>query len=376
MPKALSSVVLFRDFVEDRRTSMDVYADNLQTALRTVVGPATEVRAFTPRPIFPSRPGTPPSPRAMRLWRYLAYPFQAFSQQGRINHIVDHGYGHLLYALDPKRTVVTVHDIIPYLAWRGVIPNRGVPHRPLLGEFSLRAIKRAARVIAVSESTKKDLVEYLGFPPDRIKVIHIGVAGRFRPFDRLSRQDARASFGLPRNAKLILITGWQHYKNHAACVDAFVELRRGSSDDVRLVRLGRKTAEWQRMVLERNIGDKVFEIEWLAEDRMADLYNAVDVLLFPSLHEGFGLPPLESMACGTPVVTSNAASLPEIVGDAGLMAAPDDIDAFVRGMKRMLYDKALRDDYIQRGLAQAKKFSWAKCAKDVHSMYLAIANGS
>ena len=376
MSNELSSVVLFRDFIEDRRTSMDVYADNLQTALRTVVGAATEVRAFTPRPICLSGPGTPPGQWPMRLSRYLAYPFQAFSQQGGINHIVDHGYGHLLYCLDPKRTVVTVHDIIPSLAWRGVIPNRGVPHRPLLGEFSLRAIKRAARVIADSESTKMDLVEYLDFPPGRINVIHIGVADRFRPFDELSRRDARVSFGLPQNTKVILITGWQHYKNHAACVDAFMELCRSASDDVRLVRLGRRTDEWQRMVLERNIGDKVVEIEWLEEDRMIALYNAVDLLLFPSLHEGFGLPPLESMACGTPVVTSNAASLPEIIGDAGLMAAPDDVDAFVRGMKDMLHDKALRNDYIQRGLAQAKRFTWAKCAMDVHSIYLEIAKGT
>ena len=215
-----------------------------------------------------------------------------------------------------------------------------------------------------------------GFPSERIKVIPNGVADRFRPFDELSRRDARVSFGLPQNAKVILITGWQHYKNHAACVDAFVELCRSASDDVRLVRLGRRTDEWQRMVLERNIGDKVIEIEWLEEDRMIALYNAVDLLLFPSLHEGFGLPPLESMACGTPVVTSNAASLPEIVGDAGFMAASDDVDAFVRGIKCMLYDKAARNDYIQRGLAQAKRFSWAKCAMDVHLIYLEIAKGT
>ena len=352
---------------------MDFYADCVRNALTASDAPF-RVQEFTPRVPGRPAPGGRPSSWSMRFARYVAYPMQARARRGDINHIVDHGYGHLLHVLNPRRTVVTVHDVIPVLAWRKVIANHGVAHRPLLAEYALAATKKAARVIAVSQNTKNDLVQHLGFSAERISVIHNGVSEEFRRLDPAARLRARAELGLPEKARVVLITGWQHYKNHHACAEAFASLVKETQDpDLRLVRLGRKTSEWHELTRRHDIADRVIEIEWLAEPRLVALYNAADVLFFPSIYEGFGWPPLQAMACGLPVVCSNTGSLKEIAGDAAITVDPADIPAMVAALKRLLGDEPARRDAIERGLRHAARFSWSRNARLVSDIYLDLA---
>jgi glycosyltransferase involved in cell wall biosynthesis len=348
---------------------MDVYADSLVRSLGELLGPEAELHEVTPTAGRWFGRAGPMGRWSSRMSRYVGYPIQARSHNGDVNHIIDHGYGHLLYALDAKRTVVTVHDLIPHLTWRGVIAGEGANHPPLLGDVSLRAIRRAGAVVADSERTKRDLVEYFKFRPEAIAVIHPGVATTFRPLGYEGRRTAREALGLPLEKTNILITGWQHYKNHSSAVAAFDHLRRASVADVHLVRLGRMTKEWRDLVKAFGLDAQVHEIEWLEADQMANLYNAVDLLLFPSRYEGFGWPPLEAMACGTAVVSSNAGALPEVIGKAGIMADPDDVDGLVSGMKTLIEDSNLKDMYIRRGVAQAGKFAWERTASSMRDIY-------
>ena len=326
-------VSIFRDFAEDRRTSMDVYADGLTGALRDFAGSRFEVCEQLPRPVrfIPGKTGT----LRMRISRFLYYPWFARRHRGDVNHIVDHGYGHLLQTLDPSRTVVTVHDLIPLLSWKGCLPgpNR-YPHRPLLFERALSYVRQAACVVADSENTRKDLIEHCECEAARIRVVYPGVAPWCRMYDPGERLAARLKLGLPdSDTRLVLITGagFQWYKNHPTCLKVLVRLVESCPWPVKMMRTGRGSQEWVQLLAETGMERHFLQIPRFDQHTaMADIYNSADCLLFPSWYEGFGWPPLEAMACGIPVITSNAASLPEIVGDAGLMCVPDDVDGLTK----------------------------------------------
>ncbi len=365
-------LVLFRDFVEDKRTSMDVYGDRLEEGLAHCGGTAFRVNRFQPTPLWQERAlNRPPGVWNMRLSRYLAYPIQARSRQGAVNHVLDHGYAHLLHALDPRRTVVTVHDLIPYLTWHGRIDSPGgQAHRPVLSEFSLRSAKRAAKVVAVSESTRDDLVDHLGFEREKIAVVYNAVPDSYHPFDCEQRRLARGQLQLPHSDKLVLITGWQHYKNHETCLEVFRGLR-NESRGLTLVRLGRNARAWEESCRQTGVQD-VLGIERLPAERMVMLYNAVDLLLFPSAYEGFGWPALEAMACGTPVVASDAGALREVVGDGGITADARDVASLVGAAREALFNDAFRDDLVARGLRQAGRFSTRRWIDAMSEIYREI----
>ena len=151
------SLTLFRDYEEDHRVSMDIYADGLKRALAIVTPKECIVNDYTP--IMPSwlKKLRIPFSLKIRYARYIIYPYLAKRNQGSINHIIDQSYGHLLNTLDPKRTIITAHDIIPILAWKGLIPKFSYPHFPLLYKMSIKALSKARAIIAVSQNTKNDL---------------------------------------------------------------------------------------------------------------------------------------------------------------------------------------------------------------------------
>lgn len=364
------SVRIFRDFKEDERTSMEVYADGLIGALRGTANGRFEPKEYVPSGgrLLNGKIGG--AGLRMRLSRYLLYPWQARSHKADINHVVDHGYAHLLQVLDPDKTVVTAHDLIPLLAWNGRIPGMTYPHRPRLGEYSLRFLRKARYVFAVSESTKKDLIEHCGCSPDRIRVIYYGLHTSFRVFGPRERTRVRRDLGLPdETVKLILITGRQSYKNHPVCLQVLRRIQAESQDRVAMVRVGRSTAEWEAALGATGTRQSVISIPFLPHNRMVDLYNSVDCLLFPSLYEGFGWPPLEAMACGAPVVTSNVASLPEVVGEAGLMREPGDVEGLAASVRAVLEDADLRKNLTERGLVRARSFTWERHATQVLQAY-------
>ena len=366
----MNEVTLFLDFVEDRRNSMEIYAAHLLKNLRELDQHEftfTEYRPVVGR-LARLLPDT--ANLRMRAARYIDYPAQARKRNGTVNHILDHGYAHLLKVLDPERTVITVHDIIPLLACRGKIKGVNKDRKRWLSEYSARFYKNARHIIAISENTKRDLVAHCDCNPESITVIYYGINPVFKPINNVERNELRKTLGLPQNnSKLVLITGQEFYKNQPTSLKVMESLYQIYGPTVQLVRLGRKSPEWSSAISNSPLKDQVINIDYLSSEDMLRLYNAVDCLLFPSWYEGFGLPPLEAMACGTPVVTSNAASLPEAVGGAGLMFAADDAAGMAGAIERLFNNHEFRNDQVRKGLEHVKKFAWHDHATRTMNIY-------
>jgi glycosyltransferase involved in cell wall biosynthesis len=274
--------------------------------------------------------------------------------------------------LEPARTVVTVHDMIPILGWRGIVPGLSYGRRPRLAEYSFNYLRRARALITVSEATKRDLVMFLDCEPGRITVAPNGLEPAFRSWTEAERENARAELSLPpRPARLILTSGHQQYKNHETSLRVLRSLL-DRRQDVHFVHLGRADAAWQKKVEQNGLDGKIISLSNLPLESVVALFNAVDVLLFPSWYEGFGWPPLQALACGTSVVASNAGSLPEVVGNCGLLRDPSDVDGLRQDIERLLDDQELRLRLASRGVAWAQQFTWQNHVSKAVELYRRI----
>lgn len=237
------------------------------------------------------------------------------------------------------------------------------------------SLRRADRVIAISESTRRDLVERFGGSREKVCVVYCGTDPSFSPKrDPQELEELRAQRHLPE--KMILFVGTiEPRKNVARLVRAFARAKRAAHLPHRLVLVGArgwKYHEVDAVVEQAGIADDVMFAGYVHQQELPAWYRAAELFVYPSLYEGFGLPPLEAMACGTPVVTSNAASLPEVVGNAALVVAPDDEVALADAIVRGLTDRAQREEMIARGFAQAAQFSWARAARETAEVYRAV----
>ena len=363
-------VMLFRDFEEDQRRSMEIYADNLAQGLREIGQNEITVHEYTPQ-ISKALWWLPNKyDLKIRYSRYISYPKQAVSHQKKINHIIEDGYTHLIRRIAPQRTIITVHDLMPLLRWKGIVNGLGYSHRPRLYEYSLSYLRKAACVIAMSENTKRDLIEHCGCDEDSVKVSYQGIAKNLKPAAPQERMQLRKSFGLPgKEIHVILITGHQLYKNHRICLQVIQRLQTKCRKKIQLVRLGRDCPEWKLYLKDADLQHDPIRVEGLTDERLQQLYNSVDCLLFPSAYEGFGRPPLEAMACGTPVVASTAGALPEVVADAGLVADSQDVEGLAEAVHNILENLDLREELVQRGITCAKTFTWKRHATDILGIY-------
>jgi len=233
-----------------------------------------------------------------------------------------------------------------------------------------RMMRRLNRVVSVSESTKRDLESFARVDPGRIRVIHNGAdLERFSPRDRNAAKSAvAAELGLPPDFLLYIARLEHPGKNHVRLLEAFASLKRDTGLPHKLVLVGSRwngTELIEAKVKELGLGREVIFPGFVPNETLPALYAAADAFVFPSLFEGFGIPVLEAMACGTPVCASNVSSIPEVVGEAGLLFEPRDPKAIADSMHRLLTDPSLRKDLVQRGLAQAARFTWDDAAAAV-----------
>ncbi len=263
--------------------------------------------------------------------------------------------------------IVTVHDLVRICFG---FTKESISERILL-KLDIRGIKRASHIIAISQTTRKDLIRYLKIPDDRISVIYNGIDhSLFKPYEvRLF------------NRPYILYVGSERpRKNLGRLFEAFAVIRK-EFPELLLVKVGvtGRTREYRQEIMRKldslRIAQAVIFVEYVSELDLAYYYSSAALLAYPSLYEGFGFPPLEAMACGCPVVTSDTSSLPEVVGEAGIMFNPYDTDSLVEAMRKVLTDSELRDDMVRKGLEQAKKFSWEKVARETQKVYNKVASG-
>lgn len=284
----------------------------------------------------------------------------------------------------PRPYVVTVHDMSRLLFEDA--PGWRYDMRRL--KFK-RGLERAEQIITVSDATKQDVESLIGIPPERMRLVYNAPDPRF--FEHVPPSDARAGGpdALPHERKRILeryqitvpfllYSGTiRPQKNIPRLVEAFAVVRGELEShpiykDLRLVIIGDELSKYpsvRRAVVQTRMASAVRFLGFVPFDTLRVFYETASVFVFPSLYEGFGLPPLEAMASGTPVVVSNVSSLPEVVGDAAIMVNPENVFDIARGIKEVLLDDELRNRLITDGLEQAHKFSWERTAREVLRIY-------
>jgi glycosyltransferase involved in cell wall biosynthesis len=265
------------------------------------------------------------------------------------------------------RRVITVHDLA-FLRYPHFLTKDAARY---YGQID-QAVKRADHIIAVSESTKRDTMRLLGVPDRKITVIYEAANPVFRRLDRAeARQKLAGSYALPERFVLFVST-IEPRKNITALLQALRKLKDDYRMPHKLVLAGRKGWLFDDVfttIAQLKLEQDCVFLGRVSAENLLNLYNAADLLVHPAFYEGFGLPPLEAMACGTPVVTSNVSALPEVVGDAGALIDPNDIDGLTVAIWRALTDEKMRATMIERGLARASQFSWQRAARETLQVY-------
>ncbi len=300
-----------------------------------------------------------------RVWQRAQAPLPVDWITGRIDlfHSPD-------FTLPPTRrdtrTLLTVHDLSFVRDPESAVPVL----RAYLNKVVPRSVARADHVLADSLATRDDLIELYGTPAEKISVLYSGVNEVFQPVRAAADLGAvRARYGLGAAPFILAVGTVQPRKNYTRLIQAFARLR---AADVNLVIAGGKGWLYDAIFAEverQQLGQRVIFPGFVADDDLPALYSAAAVLAYPSTYEGFGLPILEAFACGTPVVTSTAACLPEVAGDAALLVPPTDVAALAEALNRAYTDSALRARLIHAGAERARLFTWQASAAQLLALY-------
>ncbi len=280
-----------------------------------------------------------------------------------------HAPHYVLPPLTPCKSVVTIHDCI-HLRFPQYLPNR-LAYAYAWSSLWV-ATHRSTRVLTVSEASKRDILRYFSVPESKIDVIYNAIDEQFdeSPTDaEIGRVRERYQLEDP----FVLYAGnIKPHKNLERLIEAFSMLRKNGFEQVKLLIIGdeiSKYATLRRAVHRHKLHHQVRFLGFVSDKTLACLYRLAGVFVFPSLYEGFGLPPLEAMASGTPVITSNVSSLPEVVGDAALLIDPNKPDAIFDAMRRVLTEPELAQSLRDRGLERVRHFSWERSIRRVREIY-------
>lgn len=278
-----------------------------------------------------------------------------------------HATNLVLPPLKRAKAVLTLYDLTFAL-----FPSFHVKGMQAIAREVKRSASRADGLIAISEHTKQDAIEQLGIPAERIRVTLLAADERYRVLDdQLAIQNVLSRYGIDR--EFIFYTGTlEPRKNVPTLVRAFHRFRQEAKAPHRLVIAGKKGWLYEQIfdeVKQLGLSGEVIFAGYVPDDDLPFLYNGATLFAYPSLYEGFGLPPLEAMACGCPVVTSNVSSLPEVVGDAGLMIDPQSADDLASALAKVVGDSELAARMRISGLVRAATFSWDRCGRETLSLY-------
>jgi glycosyltransferase involved in cell wall biosynthesis len=287
-----------------------------------------------------------------------------------------HAPHYVLPALVGSRTVVTIHDCI-HLMFPQYLRHRRMGYAYARASLWTAAHK-SDRIFTVSEQSKRDILRFFNVPAEKIVVTPNAIDDRFgiAPSDE-SVEQTRDRYQLDH--PFILYAGnIRPHKNLERLIDAFQRVRASGHQELKLIIIGNEISRLQtlrRAVHKHQLHKHVRFHGYVPDKTLSVMYRLASVFVFPSLYEGFGLPPLEAMACGTPVVTSNVSSLPEVVGDAAVLVDPYSPEAIAEGILSVLNDSELRASLKRRGLARAREYSWNRSVRRVREIYGEVALG-
>lgn len=298
-----------------------------------------------------------------RIWHRAQIPYCVEYMLGKIGlyHATD-------FVLPPihkqTKSIITIHDL-SYIR----VPETASPSlKKYLDVVVPRSIARATHVHAVSETTRQDIITLYNTPPEKVSVIFNAVESRFKPED--VSKAILAKYHIPDAPYIISVGTVQPRKNYSRLVKSLAQLRQ--KYDVHLVIAGGRgwlEDEFYATIIQTGMTDYVHVTGFVADEDLPALYSGALCMAYPSLYEGFGIPVLEAMACGTPVLTSTSSSLPEVAGDAAILVDPYDTDAIQDGLERLISDQDLQQILAEKGSLQAQKFTWEQSARQLKRLY-------
>lgn len=306
------------------------------------------------------------SKRHHRFFEQNYFPKNLEREKIDIYHVPQNGIG-INENINCKK-ITTIHDLIPYIMPDTV--GRGYLLK-FLKEVP-KAIELSSAVITVSECSKQDILKFFPIDKDKIFVTHLAADDIYKPLDK---EKCKAFLSKQYNINkpfILYIGGFSPRKNVKSLITAFAKIYKDLNKDYNLVIVGatRDQGEYlSQFSSNLELASKIIFTGYAPEEHLPVLYNGCDVFVYPSLYEGFGLPPLEAMNCGTPVITSNLTSIPEVVQDAGMLINPYDGNELPSALVKLLNDENLQKEYSEKGLKRAQNFSWAKTAEKTLEVY-------
>jgi glycosyltransferase involved in cell wall biosynthesis len=334
----------YRNFDLDRRPSMNQYADQLLN-YQSKIFTDYEISSFKPSEDYISKIIFSQKWKA-RYLRYISYSRQIKKlPKHDIAHVCDQQYAQIVNSLNSKIKFITVHDLVP-LVFQNILKKK-----PYLSIHSLKYLKYYTKVFTISENTKKDIIKYTDCHEDQIIVIMRSVENFFNDSD-IDKENICRKYNLPFNKKKILIAGNIFYKNIQTSLEVLKKLNQ-QRNDVIFIQIGSNNEISGEKIHNKNL----YKIPFIKRDELPSIYKISNLLFYPSKYEGFGMPLLEAMSCGLPVVCSNNSSIPEVVGDAGLMSDCKDIDRFIKNIYSIIDDEIFSNQLKIKSLTRSKNFN-------------------
>lgn len=305
------------------------------------------------------------------FWDEVNIPNILHDNEVEIYHVPQNGIG---LPLDkPCKMIITLHDIIPYRMPETVGPN----YLKIFLKQIPQIIPLCDGIITVSKFSKEDIMREFNFPGDKIFVTHLAPESIYKPRDkRKSKQLIKDLYGIDGDF-ILYIGGFSPRKNIMGLIESFSKIFKSYKRNIKLVIAGKKGISYElyrQRTEQLSISENVIFPGFIAMEHLPYLYSASELFVYPSFYEGFGLPPVEAMACGVPVIASNTTSIPEIIGDNAVSVNPSDIDALSEAMLNVLQDEALKEELITKGLVRASELTWKDTAMKTLNAYNVISN--
>lgn len=351
--------------------SMDVYADGLVSGLRAV-RPDWDIVELVPA--IASTKGASWLAGLQKYYqRYWSFPLTVKQQDVDLFHIIDHSDGHLAYWLQGthKPIVVTCHDLINFLQPENISDQAKLPFvSTAVWKYAVKGMRQADHIVTVSAHTAKDVIRLMCVEPERLTVAPNAVEPLFHPLPQAEFAWVRQQHQIAPDTTCLLNVGSNHPRKNVFAILQALNALKTEGMPVQLLKTGADfTVEQKTFIQTHHLEPFITYLGKPDKTALIQIYNAADILVAPSLYEGFGMTILEAMACGTPVITSNVTSLPEVAGDAAIVVAPNDTAAIAQAVCQIREDSGLRHSLIEKGLVRVKSFTWEKTAEQIADVY-------